>query len=157
MYDYIWDRWGVYVGTIRAGLPCLVVADSLLFEYAVKNGGTFTQSWCLHAALWGLFLWFFPVRQHLQQDWEDQDKGRFAKINKRANEQRDGFHFFFRIFVLGLMLPYTFAAIANPTLESLNYLVAQPFMIAWFYVLTTCTRERDSGRFKEHRFASEMQ
>lgn len=152
-YDYVWDRWGIYVGTFRTWLIVLAFADSILgsifrmFALGKSNLIALVASEILTFAL----IWFMFARRHLGKEWNAQHENHLNALNKIALENQASGRISRIIYVVVMIivvsLPDTVYEIAIKTL-------AIGFLFSWSYGWEVMVRDRDRDRFATRRLAS---
>jgi hypothetical protein len=145
VYDHVWDRWGMYVGTYRAAFVCAAYACDALHVF-LREGLFFTL---IYAVIIVPVLWLGFVRQHLSIENVLQGAGRFATINLMALMRQGRSGLLMRVAfvtILGL-----FAWLLGGTERLVQHLLSLVFVLCWTYATGVTVRERDTARFRRAR------
>lgn len=92
VYDWLLDRFGIYLGTVR-GVCCAltwVFVGLGFFVNGLVSGHPVAGFMSITGYLLVMILgvWRSNLKEHLVADWEDQDKGRYERINARSEMRR---------------------------------------------------------------------
>ena len=150
IYDYLWDRWGLRVGTFRSGFIVLFwcVEGIRHFRSEGFNLGALL-SYALLSVLVMWMYWFFFFKAHAGEN-QLQSNGSFDTLNRAAMEWQGTTGFRRRLFICGFMtiVAYLFGTVWDP----LVWVQILTFT-CWAYARAVLVRDRDAGRFEERKLA----
>lgn len=146
-YDYLWDRWGLYLGTFRTFLIVLGFSDSILLPvYRLLVLGDVPLWFVIARNLISFaIIWFFFARDHLGEEWKLQDEGRFETLNAKTLEMSWVYGLIRFLIVLFLVLEVDFATQGPHVVVA--KVVAAGFMLSWTFACGVLVREREPDRF----------
>lgn len=150
-YDYVWDRWGIYLGTFRTWLIILAYSHCLLPPvYRLLTGGDATLAGTIanSVAIFAL-IWFFALRNHLGDEWEAQRDGRYDFINARSLRSRNA-----GPMARGCTSAFLIAGLfifGADAIEVAATILTVGFANAWFYAMEVMVRDREPSRFAQGR------
>ena len=128
-YDSLLDRYGIYLGTVRGVLCALIwIFNGLAFFFnGLFAGHAVFGLLIIVVYLLVLFVavWRSNLTEHLVADWEDQDQGRYEKINARAEMRRGRQSLIMRVLVALLI------GVAQGWLN-----MDEPVKLPWFALAT---------------------
>lgn len=153
-YAYIWDRFGIYVGTVRLWLVIGGWGEGILrtaWELTVARTIGPAVGLPVLGLAFGFILWRYG-RRYLVRDWNQQDTGALNALNAQAIEERKG-GLAARILIGALLLWLAYATAHGPA-ELLVKLLAGMMVMSWSYSLEILVRERDPDRFAEAKPAT---
>lgn len=146
-YDYLWDRWGLYLGTFRTLLIVLGFSDSILIPvYRLLVLGD-VPLWfvILRNLISFTIIWFLFAREHLGEEWKLQHEGRFEALNKKTLETAWVYAFLRFLILLFFVLEVDLAAQSAAVV--VTKAIAGGFMFSWSYACGVLVREREPDRF----------
>lgn len=147
-YDYLWDRFGMYVGTFRVLVLALANVDVIV--NALIRVGTGADGSLLRAVvdvvLQAGLMWFFFGRHHLGEEWTQQDQGRLQPLNTQALRSQNSGPIV-RIAVT-MLAPALWIWSGRTDLIGVRIAALIGF-IMWTYSCEVMVRERNPDRFKE--------
>lgn len=147
-YDYLLDRWGIYLGTYRTAIVVLGFADGIYYgaEKFVAGGPLIGST--LLIAIFGI-VWMMFGREHMGVEWKLQNDGDFDEMNKAALNQQGYPGTVLRSCIL--LIQGSLLAVLlffSPTIVELSVrLIATFFFVNWAYSLTVLVRDREPDRF----------
>ncbi|RYD68573.1 MAG: hypothetical protein EOP83_00570 [Verrucomicrobiaceae bacterium] len=150
VYDYLLDRFGMYVGTFRAGIFLTAMAEGVIYDLFVTKDGVMTMPWVITQVVWVSIVYFLTLRPHLGEEWLDQDKGKYERLNLKALSHQGTGGLVMRgmiVTVFSILLALTASEV------SLNSLFNMAMMVFWSYSLAACVRDRDESRFRQLHYA----
>lgn len=133
IYDYLWDRWGIYAGWCAQFCIVAAFGFSLMAHQADK-----TQIHWAIVLIYLLGLLVCEIRNSLQK------RERYGLFNSIAST--DERNFFIRYFMWGVL----FGDIVYAALQGAPYSACNTAMLQTYcYVLTVKIRRRDDTRFRQ--------
>lgn len=154
-YAYIWDRFGIYVGTVRLWLVIGGWGEGILrtaWELTVARTIGPAVGLPVLGLAFGFILWRYG-RRYLVRDWNQQDTGALNALNAQAIEERKG-GLAARI-AIGAFLLWVAVATTQGAGEALVKLLTGALVMSWSYSLEILVRERDPDRIARMRAAAE--
>lgn len=145
-YDYVWDRWGIHVGTVRAAAVFAGFSSGAIASLHKTITGAFhpIEGIVLVLVLLAVIWWLF-ARKHLGEEWQAQARGDLDRLNA-ASLARQPYGNFLRAAMLLLL-----AAISLTFNRNSGYLfldaIGLVFVVVWTYTTEILVRERDPFRF----------
>lgn len=145
-YDYVWDRWGIYVGTFRMGI--LLAANVNVMAIALSRAASGDKDALivsmLDVILQAAIVWLLFGLQHLGREWALQDKGKIEALNANALRMQSAGPFVRLSLLMVCALAWYLMDIKHPWAS----VSALAFMLVWTYSREVMVRERDPDRFK---------
>lgn len=135
-YNYIWDRWGVRIGTILGIAYCFWIVGT---GTQAKSAGAWVFIGII--GLMGLVMGAYRCSQ--------QDEGKFREINDTANETQNSIPLRF----MRLFFPLFF--VADYFNSDIKGAVITASLLVAMFAFCLKVRERDESRFKVHKLAPE--
>lgn len=149
VYDHVWDRWGIHVGTYRFLIALVGLSDNLLFTSvdAVTGKTSFGMA-ALNLCFGFAVLWLFWGIIHLGVEWRLQAEGKYEALNNAAlrHQGRNGHVFRAILFGIVLLLCASYSIETEPYRAILKPLTGLIFM-GWGYSLAVLVRDREPDRF----------
>jgi hypothetical protein len=148
-YDYVWDRWGVLVGTFRASLPGFAFMIDVTGTYIITgmDFGALVAT-VVYVMILIPLLWFLYIRDHLNHDNPLQIEGLYFILNATAffYQERPGrvMRSVMCIAFIGITLMFSATA-----LMMLQRACSSFVLLLWCWSLGVMVRDRDTERFQE--------
>lgn len=133
LYDYAWDRWGIMVGMVG---QIAMVAD---FGIDCMRG---------RAGVWSV-IWIVVLVALLELRNRMQRNGLYTVLNKNAMEARPGGDFTCSMRRLFVILAYVVEILVG----GFTGIITGSLFAVFFFSYCLMVRDRDEGRFKEHKLA----
>ncbi len=143
-YDYVLDRWGVLVGTFRAGAVCACFAVPLLQQFFSADH---PLGRLMVLGVWaGVFIPLIGVslvRPHLEKDNKLQEARRFVPLNGSAllHQEAEGFFLRLMVFVLVCLIH---VLLSKPDFTDIG---STALLMVWLWSRAVMVRDRDEARF----------
>lgn len=133
-YDYLWDRWGIRIGTISATFY-IAWCSFLISRHTIR------EDMFMVTLLGLLFLFGIGISQFRNVQ---QDKGNYARLNAVASDiENSRWQWALRFIFLPLSL------VVDVIMLQANWFVADLALIGVCYAFTIKVRERDESRFRK--------
>lgn len=147
IYNYLWDRWGLYVGTYRTVMIVLGFIDSIILDvidaFDPKRGLVFAIPGLLFTFI---LIWLFFGRIHMGKEWKLQHEGKFNALNLTAMSSQGLAGLYLRFFFIALLVGVTLL-IERSTFGLLLRYAGIFFFIMWSYSCGVMVRDREPDRF----------
>lgn len=147
IYNYLWDRWGVLVGTYRMWMIVFGFIDSIIIDVMdaldPKRG--------LVVAIPGLLftfalLWIGFGRIHLGKETKLQTEGKFDALNRTAMNYHGPTGLILRVVLMSILLGIMMFFERTIAMTLLRYLGIF-FFVMWLYSCGVMVRDREPDRF----------
>lgn len=152
-YDFVWDRWGIYVGTFRTWLIVLAFADSILgpiYRMFALGKSNIVGLVVAEIMTFGL-IWLIFARRHLGKEWAAQHRNDLKALNKVALEHQESGRLTRIIYALVMVL---IVSVPDSAYEVAFKTLAIGFLFSWSYGCEVMVRDRDPDRFATRRLAT---
>lgn len=154
VYNYLLDRWGIYVGTYRASFVMIGLVIERLADYWRFGGQSMENfaSWTTHTVILLLLYWMLFLSRHLKNEWVWQEKNKLDRLNRFAMQDQDIFVGRWLAFFLVVALMLSFGGNRDGVMN-LTVFIHTMIFLQWLWAKTVMVRERDSSRFEQRKLA----
>lgn len=154
MYDYVWDRWGIFVGTYRAAWVIASTVISILASYwsNVLTGGSL-PNFLFWSILNIVIVWHIILKRHMTREWEWQEKDKLKVLNRLAMREQP--MLVSRVFVCVFLIGFTalLSSGMDGTYDMLRQWLGMIIFMQWIWAKTVMVKERDPSRFMQRKLA----
>ena len=147
IYNYLWDRWGVFVGTYRTWMIVFAFIDSIIIDVI----DAFDPKRGLVVAIPGLLftfalIWIGFARIHLGKEAKLQAEGKFDELNRSAMNYQGRVGLIWRVVLLMILVGIMQFFERTLAMTLMRYLSIF-FFVMWCYSCAVMVRDREPDRF----------
>lgn len=151
-YDYVRDRWDVYLATYRAFLGSLVVLYGIVIPVLISSNSPAVKLAVI--SVMSIAFYYVAIRRHVEVEWDLQYDGHDNVIN--AHGLREQEHALSRYLSTLFVIVINVGFVSPSPAYVITNVIASVCFVAYLWSRCVLIRERDMDRFSQGDLVDSM-